>query len=434
MLVRPGTALLLSGLALALVPASYVAQIGRVGRIAKRAAINETRANVERLIREGIRCVFDDLACVNRAKADGKPVVLTDDQGELLLDDDGKPITDPAQASAAAAAANVKPGTGAWANYDFVPGDRVLFAEDFTDDTVGDFPRRLELKRGNWDVVDWQGRRLLRNTGPRGAAVEITLPEALPERFTIELDAYLARSTFQLAIATRSPDRPLNSLGANYFKVGRSATGVAFGGGRGQGVESLSDREDGLTKALTPIRIMVDGHYAKVYVRERRVANIPNAQFPRSRVIHIQNTYSASEADPILIGSIRIAAGGRDLYDALEADGRVATRGIYFATDSDRLRPESTPTLKAIGDMLTAHADLVLTIEGHTDDQGADAYNQQLSERRAAAVKAYLVEAFRIDPARLETVGFGETHPAAPNTTPEGRQQNRRVELVKRGG
>ncbi len=428
--LRFGAGLVLSGLIVGLNPSALRAQVGNVGRLVKETAVDEARANIERLIRDGVRCVFDDFECVRRAKADGKEVVLTDDQGGLLLDDGGKPISDPSRA--AAAAGGTRPGEGMWANYDFVPGDRVLFAEDFTADTVGDFPRRLELKRGNWDVVDWQGRRLLRNTGPRDAAVEIPLPEVLPERFTIELDVYLARSTYQLAIATRSPDRSLNTLKANYFKIGRNATGVVFGGGNG--VESTSAREDGLNQALTPIRIMVDGRYAKVYVNERRVANVPNGSFPRGGVIHIRNTYAASEKEPILIGSIRIAAGGKDLYEALEADGRVATQGLYFGTGSDRLRPESTPTLKAIGDMLAAHADLSLTIEGHTDDQGDAAYNQQLSERRAAAVKAYLVETFQIDAARLETVGFGETRPAAPNTTSEGRQQNRRVELVRRGG
>ena len=81
--------------------------------------------------------------------------------------------------------------------------------------------------------------------------------------------------------------------------------------------------------------------------------------------------------------------------------------------------------------MLTKHADLKLTIEGHTDNVGNPAANRTLSEQRAAAVKTYLVSK-GIDAARIETAGLGDTKPDAPNTTPEGRQQNRRVELVKR--
>ena len=244
------------------------------------------------------------------------------------------------------------PGTGAWANYDFVPGERILFAEDFTNDTVGDFPRRLNLVRGNWEIVEWQGRRLLRNTGPRGAAVEIELPEPLPERFTIELEVYLPHGNQLLDLGTSKPQRPLHttkSMDGNHFRIGGRGTGVV--GGRKSEVESLTPLKDTFAKALTPVRIMVDGQYAKVFVGERRVANVPNASFERGRIIPLENAYFADEKNPMLLGSIRIAAGGRDLYDVLEKEGRVSTQGIYFATNSDRIRPESTPTLKEIGDM-----------------------------------------------------------------------------------
>ena len=80
--------------------------------------------------------------------------------------------------------------------------------------------------------------------------------------------------------------------------------------------------------------------------------------------------------------------------------------------------------------MLKDHPDLKLTIEGHTDNVGDAAANQALSEKRAAAVKAFLVEK-GVDAARLESKGLGATKPKAANETAEGRQTNRRVELVK---
>jgi outer membrane protein OmpA-like peptidoglycan-associated protein len=80
--------------------------------------------------------------------------------------------------------------------------------------------------------------------------------------------------------------------------------------------------------------------------------------------------------------------------------------------------------------MLKSHSDLKLTIEGHTDNVGDAAANQALSDKRAAAVKAYLVEK-GIDASRLEAKGLGATKPKAGNDTAEGRQTNRRVELVK---
>jgi outer membrane protein OmpA-like peptidoglycan-associated protein len=175
----------------------------------------------------------------------------------------------------------------------------------------------------------------------------------------------------------------------------------------------------------------VDGKYLKLYANEHRALNVPNANLGRSNHIYINmNGWSAD--DPRLIANIRIFAGGKDLYDALAEKGRVATQGIFFATGSAELAGESTPTLKEIGQMLKDHADLSLTIEGHTDNTGSPEANQTLSEKRAAAVKAYLVSTFGIAESRLEAKGFGASKPAASNDTPEGRQQNRRVELVKR--
>jgi outer membrane protein OmpA-like peptidoglycan-associated protein len=132
-----------------------------------------------------------------------------------------------------------------------------------------------------------------------------------------------------------------------------------------------------------------------------------------------------------MVSDIRVAAGGKKLYDAIAATGRVATQGIYFDTGSDRVRPESSPTLKEIGAMLAAHPELKLAIEGHTDNVGAAAANLSLSQQRAEAVKAALVESYGVSADRITAKGLGSTKPAVGNDTPAGRQQNRRVELVK---
>ena len=132
-----------------------------------------------------------------------------------------------------------------------------------------------------------------------------------------------------------------------------------------------------------------------------------------------------------MIANVRIAAGGKKLYDALAQKGRVATQGVLFDTASDRIRPESTPTLKEMGTMLKEHPELKLVIEGHTDNVGAAAANQSLSEKRAEAVRQYLVSTYGVEKDRLQARGFGASKPAAGNDTAEGRQQNRRVELVK---
>ena len=102
--------------------------------------------------------------------------------------------------------------------------------------------------------------------------------------------------------------------------------------------------------------------------------------------------------------------------------GRVRLYGINFDTDSDKLKDESKATLDAVKKILTTHADWKITIEGHTDATATHDHNQSLSDKRAAAVKAYLVGA-GIAADRLQTVGLAETKPIAPNTDALGERR-----------
>jgi len=201
-----------------------------------------------------------------------------------------------------------------------------------------------------------------------------------------------------------------------------------FGGFDGAGVTAQADLPDNAVQQVAHIAVMADGDYAKAYINGVRVSNVPNAKLGRAKAI-VLNLPGGGDAD--YLGNIRVAAGGKPLYDAIMADGRVATHGILFNTGSDQIRGESKPTLDMIGQMLQQHPDLKLTIEGHTDNVGNAAANQTLSDKRAAAVRAFLISNYQIDASRLASKGYGATKPAASNDTPEGRQQNRRVELVK---
>jgi outer membrane protein OmpA-like peptidoglycan-associated protein len=101
---------------------------------------------------------------------------------------------------------------------------------------------------------------------------------------------------------------------------------------------------------------------------------------------------------------------------------------VTFETDRSELRPSFYETLNSVGLVLQEYDKTIVEVMGHTDSTGAESYNQSLSERRAGTVGSYLV-AQGIDRRRLLTQGFGERNPIASNDTPEGRQQNRRVEL-----
>lgn len=117
-----------------------------------------------------------------------------------------------------------------------------------------------------------------------------------------------------------------------------------------------------------------------------------------------------------------IVRDGDNLY--VRMPGTVAT----FDVDSASLRPEFRNTLDDVARTLANYQETYVDVYGHTDSQGSDAYNMDLSIRRASSVASYLGSR-GVNPARIATQGYGESQPIASNATPEGRQMNRRVEI-----
>ena len=112
-------------------------------------------------------------------------------------------------------------------------------------------------------------------------------------------------------------------------------------------------------------------------------------------------------------------------------EGKFSTTGIRFNVNSDKLTPDSYGVLKELAAALKKNADVKIKIIGHTDSDGDDNANMDLSKRRADAVKAALSSEFGIDESRMQIDGMGESKPVAENETPEGKAQNRRVEFIK---
>ena len=121
-------------------------------------------------------------------------------------------------------------------------------------------------------------------------------------------------------------------------------------------------------------------------------------------------------------GNVGIVNNGQNLTVTLPQD-------ILFATDSTQLSGASRGNLRALASNLQAYPNSRVTIIGHTDDVGDAAYNQDLSQRRASAVASVLI-GDGVSSGRISAVGRGESQPVATNLTPEGRQANRRVEVI----
>ena len=381
-----------------------------------------------------VRCVFTDETCIRDAQDRGGNVVLTDADGNPV-DRSGNPV-DEAHAEDAVIRT---PGSGgmtgsANANYDFVPGERVLYAEDFSAEYVGNVPRSLTFLGGTAEVVDWNGDKMLRTDG--NARFAIPLPGGVPERFTIEFDLYRPDAGSNCGngvfLTFEEPDTD------QYLTYSGVGTALAFSDCKAgvvhfedgpESAASVTGRRAAYAEGVAPIRIAVDGSYVKAYIGERRVANIPNADIQRGDALYLVAAGYNGSHD--YVDNIRIGAGGREiLYDQLMADGRATLGGLQFDTGSARLRSESTAVLQELKGALDQSPSLRLRVEGHTDTTGSADGNQRLSQQRAEAVVAWLTQN-GVATSRLEAAGYGQTQPVADNGTEAGRQQNRRVDVVR---
>ena len=374
-----------------------------------------------------VETAVDKKPSADSAKA--KPPAATPAATSAPADDAAKP-----NASGSAAGAAAKPSAKVWENYDFVPGNKVIFYTDFSEDKVGNFARGLKYRGGSAEVVERNDTKVLRATN--NAEFLVPVGKRLPERFTLEVDVIAPQSgVLNRALAfeggAESEGGGDKSAWVSWNPQGAWIQGSTFNMGT-SGSKTPDEMVAVFAGNVTHIRVLMDGAYFKMYANERRMYNIPELAFKRDSVIRISLGGAEEDGMAVYVTSIRVAESETDvMYDALSKKGRWVTQGILFATGKAELQPESRPVLKEIASTLKKYGDLKVLIEGHTDNVGSAASNLGLSDARAAAVKAVLVAEFGADGARITTKGFGDTKPSVPNTTAVGRAQNRRVEVVK---
>ena len=171
----------------------------------------------------------------------------------------------------------------------------------------------------------------------------------------------------------------------------------------------------------------------------KRVINVPNAKAGAGWL-----TLWSGHMDqrPTYVKNVVIAKGAVELYARTETDmsaveraiqetGKFVTNNILFKTGKADLLPESMEEIKKIADYMKKNPSVRFEVQGHTDNQGSDAVNDPLSQKRAEAVVKAL-ESLGVDGFNLRAVGKGSHEPVAPNTTEEGRAKNRRVEFIKK--
>jgi OOP family OmpA-OmpF porin len=324
-----------------------------------------------------------------------------------------------------ALASAAPPSVESYKNYDFVPGDKIIFESNLADERSGEIPSQFTLEHGQLDVQTVDGENVIHVPKGPGATFTPRTSKAsyLPDRFTIEFD--FKNERFGL-------NHLMVDFGHRVYYSGGEGImpGMRFEDGAFNWTLGDVDYPAGLAQSLRPmqwhhIAIAINGATGKVYVDQYRIANVNNlAGKPRNVTIDV-NGYENS-----FLKNVRIAAGGIDVYKQITTLTKIVTHGILFDVDQATLKPESMGTINEIADLLKKNPSLRFEIDGHTDNTGNSTHNLALSQQRAEAVKAQLVS-MGIDAARLKTAGFGDTKPIDSNDTPEGRANNRRVEFVK---
>ena len=164
----------------------------------------------------------------------------------------------------------------------------------------------------------------------------------------------------------------------------------------------------------------------RLYVNDERAVDLNKIELKGWR----RSVLEFSSDSPVELGAVRIAESEPDISQVLLSTGKYVSHAIQFDTGSDQLRTESRNVIKEIAAALQKQGTVKLCVEGHTDSSGDAAKNLDLSKGRAEAVRGALVK-MGISADRLTTQGLGQTKPLAPNDTPQGRPENRRVEFVK---
>ena len=177
--------------------------------------------------------------------------------------------------------------------------------------------------------------------------------------------------------------------------------------------------------------VWVQNRRVRIYNKGAKVLDMPTNIYEGTKFKRLCFKLYRGASSGSYISNIKITTAAPDMRSKLLTEGKLVSYGIYFDVNKDVVKPESYGTLKEVATVMTENPDLRVKIAGHTDADGADASNLDLSKRRGAAVKNELVKTFGIDASRLESDGLGENQPVAPNDTPSNKALNRRVEFIK---
>lgn len=344
-----------------------------------------------------------------------------------------------------------KSGKSAKSAKDFVPGNKVLATEDFSQDAIGDFPVNWSTNSSGEVVTFDKSDTKWLQLSDRGDFSPNHITK-LPENFTFEFDLYASDdfsfySTWFTVVFAASKKK------TDYTKWGefqKGSEGVMLGlhpqmaGNKAEGGTAFTVISNGaelmkneiatesFTKNNSTARVQIWRQKGRLraYVNGSKVWDIPSAfQDANYNSIVFYIAGYNDKNDKYYISNLRLAEAGADTRHKLIETGTFTTNEILFDTNKASIKSSSAAVLADLGNALKENPKVKVNIIGHTDGDGNENDNQKLSEQRAESVKKYLSKNFDIELDRMSTSGKGESAPIADNKTEEGKKQNRRVEF-----
>lgn len=411
----------------------------KAGEAAERAVTRKTEDKVEKETSKAMDSIL------NPGTNTPKPDIPSDEEISLPENNTGANQQNETTISTKDLTTSKQKNLQVYSKFDFVPGDKPLFFDDFSSDFIGDFPAQWNTN-GTGEVVsfdDDSGKWFEIKDGSN--SYYLANINSLPEDYTIEFDLETlgldseTSSAATLAIIIDEDDD---------FSYGANSTFVylPFCQYTPVGIRLWNHIENKTTITNTVdadvrhiitkrphISIAVNKQRYRLFINETKYVDVPKMIGPGAPLKSLKFQVNATKdgKERVFIKNIKIAEGGLDLRKTLIAEGRVSTNGILFDTASANIQPQSMGIILQISQVLQQEKNMKLKIVGHTDADGAEDANIKLSQQRADAVKKALSSVYGISEDRLVTEGKGETNPVSENTTADGKAQNRRVEFVK---
>lgn len=360
----------------------------------------------------------------------------TDGENKTEKSDEGE--TGDGDGSGEVAPNNVK--LESYSAYDFIPGDEILFYEDFSQDAIGDFPalwtsnssgevKTVNIAPGKWFHLNGENATYC-------FSKDIAFPDNYIIEFDIIPDAVYAHGIYFTLYQT-DPDNMHEIEDALYpglyglhITLGPNGWYTKGYGETKDWLEGNASRNPVVKEKVNHVTIWIQKRRVRIYHLGAKVLDVPTNIYAEGKFNRFRFFGWDCNSFP-LVSNIKFTTAAPDMRSKLLTEGKIISYGIYFDSGKDVVKSESQGSLNEIANILKENPDLRIKVVGHTDSDGDDAMNLDLSKRRAANVKSALVKDFAIDGGRIETDGSGESQPIGPNDSVENKSKNRRVEFLK---